>query len=62
MKMAVNFLTSFFKYPVLNESIYISIKISPKFVPKVRINYLSTGSDNGLAPLRRAAIIWPNDG
>ena len=34
----------------LNENIWISLKISLKFVPNVRINNSSIGSDNGLAP------------
>ena len=44
----------------LNENEWISIKISPKFVPKGQINNIP--SDNGLAPARRQAIIWSNDG
>ena len=45
------------------ENVIISIKISLKFVPKGPINnILSIGSDNGLAPARRQAIIWTNDG
>ena len=38
--------------------------ISLKFVPKGPINKLtsSIGLDNGLAPTRRQAIIWINDG
>ena len=47
----------------LNENVWILIKISLKFVPKIRINqYSSIGSDNGLAPTRWQAIIWTNDG
>ena len=38
------------------------IEISPKFVWMVQIQYFSIGSDNGLAPNRRQAIIWINDG
>ena len=53
-----------FKCIFLNESIWISIEISLKFVPKGPIYniYSSIGSDNGLAPARRQAIIWTNAG
>ena len=51
-----------FKRIFLNENVRISIKISLKFVPKGPFNkYSSIGSDNGLAPVRRQAIIWTND-
>ena len=46
----------------LEWNISIAIKISLKFVPKGPINNSSIGSDNGLAPSRRQAIIWTNDG
>ena len=39
--------------------LWISIKISLKFVPKSPINIIDT--DNGLAPTRRQVIIWTND-
>ena len=52
-----------FKRIFLNENIRISIKISLKFVPKGLIKqYSSIGSDNGLSPGRRQAIIWTNYG
>ena len=55
--------TTFLKCIFVNENARISLKISLKFVPKVRINnILFIGSDNGLAPARRQAIIWTNDG
>ena len=38
-----------------NENVRISLTISLKFVPEIRIN------DNGLAPPRRQAIICTND-
>ena len=38
-----------------------SIDISLKFVPKGRISNIIIGSDNGLVPTRRQAIIWTND-
>ena len=39
------------------------MEISLKFVPYGPINniYSSIGSDNGLASIRRQAIIWVND-
>ena len=47
----------------LNENVWISIEISLKFVPRGPINNVPAfGSDNGLAPARRQAIIWTNDG
>ena len=46
----------------VNENILISITVSLKFVPKGPINNSSIGSDNGLAPSRRNAIIWTHDG
>ena len=52
-----------FKCIFLYENAWIPIWISLKFVPKGPINNIfSTGSDNGLAPTRRKAIIWTNDG
>ena len=45
----------------LNENVRISNKISLKFVPKDQINNIA-GSDNGLAPTRRQAVTWTNDG
>ena len=44
----------------MNENVSIAIQISLKFVPTDQ--YSSIGSDNGLAPSRRQAIIWTNDG
>ena len=41
-----------FKHIFLNENIWISNKISLK--------YVGTGSDNRLAPSRRQATIWTN--
>ena len=58
-----HFPDNIFKSIFLNENVYISIKISLKFVPRDHINInSSTGSDNGLAPTRRQAIIWTNGG
>ena len=52
-----------FKWIFLNENVWISINISLKFVPRGPINNNSNiGSGNGLAPTRRQAIIWTNDG
>ena len=47
-----------FKCIFLNDNVWISIKISPKVVPRGPIKNI--GSDNGLAPTRPQAIIWNN--
>ena len=52
-----HFADDIFKCVFLNEDIWISMNISPKFVPQ----YSSIGSDNGLVPIRWQAIIWIND-
>ena len=45
-----------------NENTRITINILLKFVPSSQINSIpGIGSDNGLAPIRRQAIIWAND-
>ena len=47
----------------LNENVYISIKISMIFFSYgSNWQHSIIGSDNGLAPNRRQAIIWTNDG
>ena len=52
-----------FKCIFLKENVWILIKISLKFVRKGPIySILAFGSYNGLAPFRRRAIIWSNDG
>ena len=53
-----------FKRIFLNENIRISVKISLKFVPKSPMDNIPAliFSDNGLAPTRRQAIIYSNDG
>ena len=57
-----HFADDIFKRILFNENVWISIKISPRFVPNGPINkYSIIGSDNGLAPSRRQAIIWTND-
>ena len=48
-----------FKCIFLNKNVRISLKISLRFVTKVPID--SIGSDNGLAPFMRQAIIWTNE-
>ena len=56
--------TTFIKRIFLNENVWISIKISLTFVRRGPINskqYSSIGSDHGLEPTRRQAIIWTND-
>ena len=50
------------KWIFFNENVLISIEISLKFVLRVNWQYSGIGSDNGLAPFRRQAIIWTNDG
>ena len=58
-----HFLDDILKCIFLNENVWISVKISFKFVPKVRIRQnFNIGSDNDLAPTRRQAIILTNDG
>ena len=52
-----HFAYDIFKWIFLNENLWISIKISLKFVAKGPIN-----NNNGLVPIRRQAIIWTNDG
>ena len=61
--MAAIFADDIFKCLFLNENIWISMKISLKFVPKGPIDNMpaTTGLDNGLVPNRRQAIIWTND-
>ena len=53
-----------FKCIFFNENVLILIKISLKFIPKGPINNIPAfiGSDNGMVPTRRQAIIWTNDG
>ena len=56
----------------LNENLLITIKISPKFVPKgpiynipaalVQVMITTIDSDNSLSPGWRQAIIWINGG
>ena len=61
--MAAIFQTTFSNAFSLMKMYEFSIKISLKFVPKVPINNIpGICSDNGLAPTRRQAIIWTNDG
>ena len=56
------FLEDIFKCIFWNENISILIKILLTFVPMGPINSVSsTGSDNGLVPIRRQPIIWTND-
>ena len=58
-----NFPNDIFKSIYVNENVWISINFSLKCVPKIRINNIPAfGSDNDLAPTRRQAIIWTNDG
>ena len=52
--------TTFFKCILFNENVSI-LRISLKFIPKGPTNNSSIGSDSGLAPTRRQAVIWTND-
>ena len=46
-----------------NKNVCISINISLKSVSKCQTKNIPTfSSDNGVAPTRRRAIIWTNDG
>ena len=54
-----HFADDIFKCIFLNEYVWIPIKMSLKYVPKGPINNIP---DSGLAPIRRQAIIWTNDG
>ena len=57
-----HFADDIFKCIFLNENVWISLKISLKFVPRVQIKkYTSIGSDNGLVPTRWQAIIRTYD-
>ena len=52
-----------FKQFFQNENVWISIKISLIFVPRGPINYIpALFQIMALAPVRRQAIIWTNDG
>ena len=58
-----HFADNILKCIFLNENVWILIKISSKFAPKGLINNMpAIGSDNDLAPKRRQAIIWTDDG
>ena len=59
-----HFADDIFKCISLNKSVWISIKISPKFVAEDPINNIPAlvQTDNGLAPNKQQAIIWTNDG
>ena len=58
-----SFTDDIFKCILLNSNVIILIEISQKFVPQGPIiNIIIIGLDNGLAPNRRQAIIWTNDG
>ena len=53
-----HFADDIFKCIFLDENVWIPIKLHRR----VQLKHSSTGSDNGLTPLRRQAIIWNNDG
>ena len=50
------------KWIILNKNVQMSIQISLKFFFKFQLKYSGIRSDNGLAPTRRQAIVWTNDG
>ena len=54
------FLYNIFKCIFLNENVWFFIKISLKFVPKGPVNNIPALVQ--MAPIRRQAIIWANDG
>ena len=56
--MAAIFPYDIFQWIFLDENVRILIKMPLKFVPKGSIDYSSIGSDNGLVPNKRQAIIW----
>ena len=58
--MAAIFADDIFKCILLNENFLILDKISLKYVPNWQ--YSIIGSNNGLVPSRRQAIIWTSDG
>ena len=60
--MAAIFQTTFSDAFCLNENIWIAINIFTELCSYGIWQYFSIGSDNGLAPVRREAIIWTNDG
>ena len=57
-----HFADDIFKCILLNKNAWISMKISLDFVEGCSWQYTSIGSDNGLAPNTRQAIIWTKDG
>ena len=56
------FQTTFSNGNFFVEMLKFRLRFSLNFVPKGPNKYSSTDSDNGLAPTRRQAIIWSNDG
>ena len=59
--MAAIFQTTFSNAFSLDEEVRIPIKFLLKFVPRGSTwHYSIIGSDNGLVPYRRQAIIWTN--
>ena len=53
-------MAAIFQWIFLNENIWISINISPKFVPRRPINNIPTLVQ--VMAWRRQAFIWANDG
>ena len=62
-KNSCDFADNIFKCIFLNENVSISLKDFTEFLfLRSNLQCPSIGSDNGLAPARRQAIIWINDG
>ena len=59
-----HFTDDILKCILLNEKVWISINISLKFVPKGPINNIPALVQimASVAPVRRQAIVWTNDG
>ena len=60
-QICCHFEEGIFKCIFFNEKVWISLKISQIYSLGLKKQYSSTGSDNGLVPTRRQAIIWTND-
>ena len=69
--------THFYEYHVASEVMYVKIYVFCRIQPNVGhpttilptifsisfswMGIFNIGSDNGLAPIRQPAVIWPND-
>ena len=61
-KMADIFQTTFSNAFSWMTMLEFRLRFDWSLFPRVHYQYSSIGSDNGLAPIRRQAIIWTNDG